>query len=584
MTTARRRTTLALALLTIAATGCSDPVSGGGPDVPTRPTARTTTTPVIPVPAPTPTPSSSPSASPSLPTTLPPSPVSAGTTAAPPEPAPEPGRVDLGLAAAAGPAVEAGDAAGSGAFEPVVATHPTDPTLLAIAYTRATQSRGDMTLAVGIRVSRDGGRTWRETRRHPWDGSRRRPSLHSALAWGPGPNGRARLYWTGTTTGGGVRVAIAHSDDLGASWSRLHVVRDTPAWVGGFPDITVDRNPASPGYGHAYVAYAFPAAKARGAGIRLLASTDFGRTWRGTNVPRAPTAARYPVSWRFGCRVRTGPDGAVFVSSYQADLRRWDAGDVFDRGGSRNVGRIGFTVTRLTVDPDTGKPRAGRTVMATTIARNAWTTSRRVAPGTRSHTYLDPMWTHGLDVDPGTGRVYLAVGHVAARPARGAPRGTVRVGRSDDAGRTWAWVTVPAMPEIDGQRQSAFKPTLAVGARSVVVGLHTIDDVAAREAWSADARIGTAVALSTDGGRTFTTPTLVTRARWRASALERAANGPGLRDRIELAADGRVVYAYADARLASASQARAPGPRQVYVTWITIHGGGPRPPGDRSPR
>jgi len=481
--------------------------------------------------------------------------------------------VRLEFEAVAGPRVNAGDRSGAGSLEPVIATHPSDPSILALAYGRATKgATGVAGIAASVRISKDGGLTWHETKRQPCDGSGRRPSLHSAVAFGPGPSGAGRLYWTGTTTAGtgGVRVATAYSDDLGATWSRLHVVRDTPAWVGGFPDITVDRDPASPGYGIVYIAYNFPEANGHGAGIRLLASSDLGRSWHGVNVRQASADRRYPVSWRFGSRVRAAPDGTVYVSTYQADLRSWDPADVFDRGGPANVGRVGFAVTRLSFDRGSGHFSASPTVMATTIGRNAYTTSRRVAPGTRSHTYLDPMWSHGLDVDPVSGSVFLAIADVSARPAAGHPRGAVRLGRSDDAGRTWTWTTLPQAPSIHGLRQSSFKPTLVVRGPVVFVGLHTIDDVAAGAAWSADARIGNAYAVSVDGGLTFTTPKLVSSDRWRAAALERAINGPGLRDRAELTADGRIVYAYGDARIAAAKPARSAGPRQLYVALISV--------------
>ncbi len=482
----------------------------------------------------------------------------------------EPAPARLEFEVAAGPTVDLADPIWSGALEPIVATHPTDPAILAIAYTRATGSADLAGMAARLRISRDGGRTWRETPRYPWDGSGYRPSLHSAVAWGPGPSAAARLYWVGTVgAAGGVRIAVGSSDDLGVTWSRLHVVMETPAWVGGFPDIAVDRDPTSPGYGIAYVTYNFREPRARGAGIRLLASSDLGRTWHGVDVPRADADRRSPVSWRFGSRVVSAPDGAVYVSAYQADLRRWDPDDVFDRGGADNVGRIGFSVTRLVFDPRAERFSVGPTVMATTVARNGYTTSGLVAPGTRSHTYLDPMWSHGIGVDAGTGRVILAVADVA-RPALGRPRGTVRVGRSDDRGRTWTWVELAAPAPIDGIAQSSFKPTLAVAPGVVFVGLHSIDDLAPGAAGRTDARIGTASAVSLDGATTFTRPELVSSSRWRASSLEGAVNGPGLRDRVTVAADGSVVYAYADGRVAPRGASRSPGRRQVFVAWFSM--------------
>lgn len=482
---------------------------------------------------------------------------------------PRPGRLEF--EAAAGPSVDLGDPIGSGALEPIVATHPTDAAILALAYTRASDSAGVADMAARIRISRDGGRTWRETPRYPWDGSGHRPSLHSAVAWGPGPSDAARLYWVGTVGAtGGVRIAISHSDDLGVTWARLHLVTETPAWVGGFPDITVDRDPASRGYGIAYVTYNFREPRGRGAGIRLLASSDFGRTWHGVDVPRAAVDRGSPIPWQFGSRVVSSPDGAVYVSAYEADLKSWDPTDVFDRGGPENVGRIGFAVTRLSFDRDSGRFSVGPTVMATTVGQNAFTTSDRVAPGTRSHTYLDPMWSHGLGVEPSTGRVFLAVADVA-RPTTGRPRGTIRVGRSDDQGRTWTWITIAALAPIDGIAQSSFKPTLAVAQGVVFVGLHAIDDIAPTAGWTTDARIGTASAVSVDGAATFTRPELVSPTRWRASSLEAAINGPGLRDRAAVAVGGNVVYAYADGRIAPKGASRSPGRRQVFIASFDIH-------------
>lgn len=554
------------------------PAGSGAPSAPTAPTAPTTPSAPSAAPSPRPSvttpPSTGPRSSPSPPPSLSPGATGTpGTTSSPDlRPFPSPS-VEVLFEAAAGPPLRAADGPAAGALEPVVAAHPTDPAVLALAYARARTPVGDsIGISAGVRISRDGGRTWSETRRHPWDGSGRSPSLHSAVAWGPGADGTARLWWAGTTfvAGGGVRVGVGWSDDLGATWSRLHVARDTTAWIGGFPDITADHDPASPGFGNVYVVYSHPAGRGRGVGTRLLATGDGGRTWHATDVERAPSPAGFPVSWRFGSRVRTGPDGTVHVSTWQADLRRWDSADPFDRGRAGNVGRVGFAVARLTFDRATGRFAAGTTVLAITLTANAFTMYRQVAPGTRSHTYLDPMWSHGLDVDPRTARVYLAVGDVTARPRGGDGRGSVRVGRSDDGGRTWAWTTLPPAPAVEGVRQSSFRPTLAVSGGVVFVGLHTIDDVPAKGAWAADARIGTAWTASTDGGRTFSTPSPIVDARWRASALERAYNGPGLRDRADVTADGRVVYAYADARTAPARPARATGQRQVHVVILLI--------------
>ena len=466
-----------------------------------------------------------------------------------------------------------------GALEPIVATHPTDPATLAVAYERrlTEPACSGARLEAVIALSGDGGRTWRSTRTRPWDGTGRVSSYHSAVAWGPGPEpGSARLYWAGTTTrrcGGDLRVALAWSDDEGATWSRLRVVVATPAWVGGMPDLTVDRNPLSPRYGTVWVAYNFPAAHRRGSGVRVLASTDFGRTWRGVSVPRAAAPAGFPKSWRFGYRIRTAPDGSAFVSWYQADLRRWDPTRVFERGRRANVGRIGFAIARVSVSG--GTVRVSRPVLAATISPNAWTLGDRPAPGTRAHTYVDPMWSHGLDVDPANGDVYLAIADFAPSPA-GAPAGTIRVGHSGDQGRTWTWSTVPRPAAVGDRLQSAFRPGIVARDRVVIVSLRTIDDLAGPAARRGNAGIGAAWAVSSDRGRTFTTPAAIPGSRWRSSVLAGSLNGPGTRERLDLATDGTAVFAYGIGRNATTTPAGRSGTVQVALIRLERADPGPR--------
>ncbi len=475
---------------------------------------------------------------------------------------------------------------GAGALEPVVAAHPTDAHVLAVAYERrlGEPACSGAALEAAVAVSRDGGRTWRETKARPWDGSGRASSYHSAVAWGPGPApGAARLYWAGTTTrrcGGDLRVAVAWSDDEGATWGGLHVFTATPAWVGGMPDITADRDPASPGFGTLWVVYNYPLSGGRGSGVRVTASSDFGRTWSGIAVPRVAAAPAFPASWRFGYRIRTGPDGSAWVSWYQADLRHWDPAEVFERGSHANVGRIGFAVAR--VRREDGRVIASKPVMPVTVSRNAWTLGDRAAPGTRSHTYVDPMWSHGLDVDPLTGDLHLAVGDFA-RSGKDRPAGSIRVGRSSDGGRTWTWTVLQAPPETGGRAQSVFRPGIVARDGVVVVGMRTIDRVAGP---GADARIGAAWAMSTDGGRSFTRPAVIPGSRWRSSGLAAWVNGPGTRDRLDIAADGTAIYAYGVGRDAMTARSAAPGTVQVArLRPAALDGREPLPPyrGGRRP-
>ena len=348
-------------------------------------------------------------------------------------------------------------------------------------------------------------------------------------------------------------LSVAYSDDEGRTWSRLYVERRTRPWIGGFPEITVDRNPASPGYGSVYVVYNWLADRATGPGMRVIASSDFGRSWRATvEVPPASRPAGCPAAWRIGYRAATAPDGSLVVSGYQADLRHWDDDRPFAKGGSANVCRLGFTVTRVRFDRSKDRLTAGRTVLAARIPRSPQAVWTAPAAGTAA-TVIDPAWCHGLAVDPADGAIYLAVGSYTSRPRAGTPRGTVRVGTSRDGGRTWRWRTLPAVSlpgtaAAGGGLASAYRPVVAARDGTVVVGFHAISDP------SGTARprvvVGTYVAISNDGARTFATLLRTTRARWPAAALERGNNGPGLRDDVDLLADGRVVFAYGDGRLA----------------------------------
>lgn len=156
-----------------------------------------------------------------------------------------------------------------------------------------------------------------------------------------------------TTPGCGTRrysLTTAYSDDEGDTWSKPYIEDGTPPWIGGFPEIAVDRDPASPNYGIVYAAYNWLADGARGPGFRLLASADFGATWSSTEVAPAPSPQGYGDWWRIAYRLRAAPDGGVYASWYQADLHRWDRQRIFSKGGPRNVGRLGVAVARIDFD------------------------------------------------------------------------------------------------------------------------------------------------------------------------------------------------------------------------------------------
>jgi hypothetical protein len=468
------------------------------------------------------------------------------------------------------------------AFEPIVAAHPFDPNRIAVAYQRFSPS-GTCGLDPGLRISHDGGRTWKEATGHPWRGSGRGPNFHSTIAWGPGPRtGSARLYWADTTVPGcdysRHQLSVAWSDDEGATWSKLYVERRTPPWVGGFPDVTVDRNPLSPNYGVVYVAYNWLASARRGPGLGLLASPDFGRTWRTLEIRAAPAPRGFGDAWRIAYRVRTAPSGDVYVSSYEADLRVWNSAHIFSKGGAGNVGCLGFTVTRVQFDRASGRFTRHPTIMAATLPLNAYTISGLAAPGTPGNIIVDPAWSQGFDVDPVRGRVFLAVADYRARSSSTSPRGTIRVGRSDDGGLTWTWSTVPPLSSVGGRAQSSFKPNLVAIDSRVLVGFHSLSDVPYGDGSST---VGTAYAISFDGGATFGAPQRVSAVRWNSAALAGPTNGPGLRERAEWTANGNVFYVYGDGRLAAPAPSRRAGLSAVFGALISI---GPALPARTSPR
>ncbi len=456
---------------------------------------------------------------------------------------------------------------GDRAWEPVVAAHPTDPNRIAVVYQHLGPGAACSVNPI-IRISHDGGRTWRSTKRSPAAGSGRGVNLHAAIAWGPGPTGKARLYWADLTEArcGGVdlRLSTTYSDDEGDTWSTLHVERSTPPWVGGFPEIAVDRDPASPNHGTVYVGYNWLARGARGPGFHVLASADFGVTWHGTEIPPLASPRGYRDWWRIAYRLRPGPDGSVYAAWYQVDLRRWDRSRIFAKGGPGNVGRLAVGIARIRFDRRAGRFDIGPPRLATTIAETPFTTRSASAPGTSGQIRPDPMWLQGFDIDHSTGRLYVAVGGYSADQGH-RPRGTIRVAHSDDGGATWSTSVLPQAPPITGIRQSSFRPNLVAGPGFVVVTFHTIDDRGGQ------ASVGSAYTISWDGGATWKIPIAVSATRWRASYLGGVVNGVGLRERAELLPDGNVFWVYGDGRYASGAR-----PGRTAIMGARIGPVGPR--------
>jgi hypothetical protein len=194
-----------------------------------------------------------------------------------------------------------------------------------------------------------------------------------------------------------------------------------------------------------------------------------------------------------------------------------------------------------------GEPRSWRQ-----LPKTSWNMGGTPS-GANGGVTTDPAWSHGLDVDQATGRVYLAIG----------VDGGIRVYWSDDQGKTWTYRTIPVAARVNGRSQYAWKPTLVVGPGYVMVTLHTLDRV------GTGATVGNDYSISYNGGSTWSRPRAISGARWRSANLRTVSNGPGLRDRADITADGNVFFVYGDGRLAAGSRA---GQGAVYGALIRVTG------------
>jgi hypothetical protein len=452
------------------------------------------------------------------------------------------------------------------AFEPVVATHPSNSQQLAVIYNYKPSSGAGCGIIPGLRTTTDGGSTWTTAAHKPWAGSGRVPNWHAAIAWGPGPAGKARLYWADTTfTDCGApkhRLSIAYSDDRGASWSNLFVytgVSATP--FGGYPDITVDRNPNSPNYGAVYAAINWYPTQQTEPGMRVIASYDYGAHWLAAEVaPLAQTQAN-PFRYRLGYRLASAPDGSLYASFCETDRPTW----------SGYPGRLAYGVSRLRLNKNQATFTAAAPVLATMLTVSSYNTTYDPAPGTTDRQRLNVCGTNGLDVDHTSGRVYLAVAGYDTSPGAGVARGFTRLGRSDDLGQTWSFQRLADLPAVSGRTQSAHKPSLVVNGSKVFVGFHVLTDVPlSTSGIDYSVTVGNAFTVSSNGGATWTPPALISSSRWNPNWLDLTRQGAGLRDRAALTAAGRVFYAFGDGRKARAKPDSRWGRCQVYGALIDL--------------
>ena len=407
--------------------------------------------------------------------------------------------------------------------EPIVTANPFDASRLAVVYVKGSGAGSQHSV---IRISHDGGATWRTAVGHPRGGG-----SHPMIAWGPGPQpGRARLYYAAMGGPFPYHFEVSYSDNEGLTWHFGFIADHTRGWSIGMGDMVVDTNPASPNYGTLYLAYNWPRDKARGDGLHVVASGDHGHTYAETEIPKLAGPTGYGDAWRIGYRLTTAPDGSAYVASYQLDMKVWRFSAPFFKGPYSNTGRIAFGVARLAFDRHARVLTRGPTVRATTLPETAWNLGRALRGVNVG--LAEPSWATGLVVDAG-GRLYYAV----------AGDGRVRILTSDDQGRTWRLRYLPGAPVAGGRTQRSMRPDLVAGDGFVAVLFHTVDASGIRKT------AGNAAAMSCDGGAGGVGPRPLTGNRWRIAPIIATYNGPGLRDRATVLADGKTIYfAYGDGR------------------------------------
>jgi hypothetical protein len=408
--------------------------------------------------------------------------------------------------------------------EPIVTANPFNASRLAVVYAAGPGERSHPV----IRISHDGGKTWHTAAGHPRGGG-----SHPMVAWGPGPqSGKARLYYAAMGGPYPWHFEVSYSDNEGRTWHLGFIANHTRGWSIGIEDLVVDTNPASPNYGVLYLAYNWPKDPARGDGLHVVASGDYGHTYADTEVPKLRAPSGYGDAWRIGYKLTTAPDGSAYVAGYQLDMKVWQSSCPFCKGGYSNIGRIAFGVARLSFDRHARRLTHGPNALATKLPEDAWNLGWTPALKGVNVGLAEPCWATGLVVDSG-GRLYYAV----------AGDGRIRILTSDDRGRTWHLRYLPRAPSAGGRAQRSMRPDLVVGEGFVAVLFHTVD------ASGSNRTAGNAVAVSFDRGATWVGPRPINRHRWRIRPIIAIYNGPGLRDRGTLLADGRTIYfAYGDGR------------------------------------
>jgi len=375
--------------------------------------------------------------------------------------------------------------------EPSIAVSPTDPELMAATYVQI-NAKCDKQIVI---VSHDGGLTWDPPKTMPM--KQKCSGAHPRIAFD-----EQNTLWmeNAVFVSGGVSDGIAYSKDLGKTWT-VQTRKDAKAWVGRFPDIATDTNPASPNYGLVAATYNYNKGNL-GSGIRVVVSPDKGKSWKSIDIPPVEVKG-YPTNWLINSQLKSLPNGDWILSYADTAMKGIGLKDpVNDWRGVYKY--LVYPTVLIHYDKALNKVTAEKPVEAIRLSSGG-----------------DVEWQSEMGVDKTTGRVWMAVSSYGKKD-------TVYVGDSDDNGKTWKWQTVGA------KDSSNFKPSLAVSDNGTVfVGFHTLDSKKTVRSY---------YSISYGNG-VFTEPKLATQTTYGLNSVK-LLNGVGLREQASAGPNGDFYWAF----------------------------------------
>jgi len=294
--------------------------------------------------------------------------------------------------------------------------------------------------AIGVAVSRDGGRRWRTRALPTGAGSTDRVS-DPVVAW----DAKHRVWLVATLSGRpglASAIRVSRSSDL-LRWEAVTVAR-SPVFRFDKEWIACDNGPGSPYRGRCHIAYTDTIART----IVARTSDDGGATWR------SPVVVGPPADGQVGAVPVTTPDGRLVIS--------WLRG-------------LRTQVAAVSTD-------GGRTFR---LPRRVATVSSHRLPGVRS------VEIPSVAVGPDGSIAVICNGCATDR----CPRNTVMISRSDD-GASWS-----KPRSVVGVEGSVFAPAIATSASGAsAIVLYALGPGGV-DAWVAlttgnDGRVGKPVLLS----------------------------------------------------------------------------------------